>query len=108
MENHWSYKGYAIRDGLKPESKRFQYFYVVSEQAKKKANYCVWIVNDALTRFHETGDFDSIISSQREIWNEWVKKKIDAGDFDNRVLKYDRDGETEIDLSEMTSHLSME
>jgi len=107
MEIQWSYKDYQIRDGLKPESKHFQYFYVVSEQAKKKCNYCVWIVDEALTRFDKSGDFASIVSSQRETWNRWVKGKIDAGDFDNKVLKYDRDGEKEIDLSEMTAHLSM-
>ena len=107
MENQWSYKDYQIRDGLKPESTHFQYFYVVSEQAKKKCNYCVWIVDDALTRFDRSGDFASIVSSQRETWNKWVKGKIDAGDFGNKVLKYDRDGEKEIELSEMTAHLSM-
>ncbi len=107
MENQWSYKLYQIRDDLKPESKHFQYFYVVSEQGKKKCNYCVWIVDEALTRFDPRGDFASIVSSKREVWNEWVKGKINAGDFDNRVLKYDRDGEKEIDLSEMTAHLSM-
>ena len=107
MENQWSYKEYQIRDGLKPGSKHFQYFYVVSEQAKKKCNYCVWIVDEALARFDQSRDFASIVSSQREIWNKWVKGKIDAGDFGNKVLKYDRDGEKEIELSEMTTHLSM-
>ena len=107
MENEWSYKKYQIRDGLKPGSPHFQYFYVVSEQAKKKCNYCVWIVDEALTRFDQSGDFASIVFSQKEIWNKWVKGKIDAGDFGNKVLKYDRDGEKEIELSEMTAHLSM-
>ena len=107
MENQWSYKGYQIRDGLKPGSKHFQYFYVVSAQGKKKCNYCVWIVDEALTRFDRRGDFVSIVSSQREAWNNWVKGKIDAGNFDNTVLKHDKDSQKEIDLSEMTAHLSM-
>ncbi len=107
MENEWSYKDYQIRDGLKPGSPHFQYFYVVSEQAKKKCNYCVWIVDEALTNFDQSGDFASIVSSHREIWNKWVKGKIDAGDFGNKVLKYDKDGEKEIELSEMAAHLSM-
>ena len=107
MESQWSYKDYQIRDGLKPESTHFQYFYVVSEQAKKKCNYCVWIVDEGLTRFDPSGDFASIVSSQRETWNKWVRGKIDAGDFSNKVLKYERDGEKEIELSEMTAHLSM-
>jgi hypothetical protein len=108
MENQWSYRNYQIRDSLRPGSKHFQYFYVVSEQEKKKCNYCVWIADEALARFEQSGDFASIASSQREAWNRWVKEKIDAGDFDNRVLRYDKDGQKEIDLSEMTIHLSME
>ena len=52
--------------------------------------------------------FAAIVSSKREVWKTWVKEKIDAGRFDNRVLKHDRDGQEEIDLSEMTAHLSME
>jgi hypothetical protein len=107
MDNQWVYKDYEIRDGLKPGSTHFQYFYVVSEQAKKKCNYCVWILDEALTRFDKSGDFASIVSSRRETWNNWVKGKIDAGDFGNKVMKYDRDGEKEIELSEMTAHLSM-
>ena len=107
MEEQWSYKGYDIRDGLKPGSKHFQYFYVVSEQSKKKCNYCVWITDEALTRFGGKGDFDAIASSQRDAWKQWVKEKIDAGDFDNKVLKFSKEGKEEIDLSEMTAHLSM-
>ncbi len=107
MDNQWSYKDYQIRDGLKPGSPHCQYFYVVSEQGKKKCNYCVWIVDDALARFDRSGNFASIVSSQKEAWDKWVKGKIDAGDFGNKVLKYDRDGEKEIELSEMTAHLSM-
>jgi len=108
MEQHWSYKGYDIRDGLKPGSKHFQYFYVVSEQSKKKCNYCVWITDEALARFEGRGDFAAIVSSHQETWKKWVKEKIDAGDFDNKVLKYSKDNEEEIDLSEMTSYLSMD
>jgi hypothetical protein len=107
MENQWSYKNYQIKDGLKPGSKYFQYFYVVSEEGKKRCNYCVWIEDGALSRFDQSRDFASIISSQREVWNRWVKGKIDGGDFGNKVLKYERDGEKEIELSEMSEHLSM-
>jgi len=108
MDNQWSYKGYQVHEGLKPGSKHFQYFYVVSKLEKKKCHYCVWIVDEALTRFDQSGDFASIVSSQRDTWNKWVKGKIDSGDFGNKVLKYDQDSENEIDLSEMTTHLSME
>ena len=107
MENQWSYKNYQIKDGLKPGSKHFQYFYVVSEEGKKRCNYCVWIEDEALSRFEQSRDFASIISSQREVWNTWVKGKLDEGNFGSKVLKYERDGEKEIELSEMSEHLSM-
>jgi len=42
-EKTWSYKNYEIREGLKPGSKHFQYFFLVLEKDKKKCNYCVWI-----------------------------------------------------------------
>jgi hypothetical protein len=64
-------------------------------------------VDEALARFDKSGDFAAIASSQREAWNRWVEGKIDSGDFDNKVLKYDKDGEREINLSEMTAYLSM-
>jgi hypothetical protein len=107
MENRWSYRNYQIEDGLKPGSSHFQYFYVVSEGGKKKCNYCVWVEDEALSRFGSSGDFDSIVSAQREAWNGWVKGKIDAEDFGNKVLKFEKGGEKEIELSEMSAHLSM-
>jgi len=108
VENEWSYKSYRIRDGLKPGSKHFQYFYVVSEGGKKTCNYCIWIEDEALGRFGKPGDLDSIVASRREEWNGWVKGKIDKGDFGNKVLKYEKEGEKEIELAEMTAHLSMD
>jgi hypothetical protein len=108
MENRWSYKNYQIKDGLKPGSRHFQYFYVVSEEGKKRSSYCVWIEDEALSRFEEPGDFASIVSTQRESWDKWVKGKIDEGDFGSKVLKFGPDGVKEIELSEMSAHLSME
>ena len=37
MENEWSYKSLSIKEGLKPGSKHFQYFFVVSEGEQKNA-----------------------------------------------------------------------
>jgi hypothetical protein len=108
MEEHWAYKNYQVKDGLKPESKHFQYYYVVSEGSEKKCNYCIWILNEALSRFDKSKDFSAIVSSQREVWNKWVKGEIDAGDFRNKVLKYEKDGEKEIELSEMTGYVSID
>jgi len=107
MEKRWSYGDYQIEDGLKPGSVHFQYFYVVSEGGRKKCNYCVWIEDEALSRLGSSGDFASIVSLHREAWNKWVKSKIDAKDFGNKVLKFEKDGEKEIELSEMSAHLSM-
>jgi hypothetical protein len=108
MDEKWTYKNYHINDGLKPKSKHFQYFYVVKEGAEKKCHYCVWIVDEALSRFDKSKDFSAIVSSQKEVWNKWVKEKIDAGDFRSKVLKYEKCGEKEIELSEMTGYISMD
>ena len=108
MEHQWSYKNFQIKDGLKPGAAHFQYFYVVSEQGKKRSNYCVWIEDEALSRFEATKDFGSIVASQRESWDKWVKGKIDEGDFNSKVLKYGPDGVKEIELAEMSTHLAME
>jgi hypothetical protein len=72
----------------------------------KTSNYCVWIEDEALSRFEQSRNFTSIGSFQREVWNNWVKGKIDEGDFGNKVLKYEVDGEKEIELSEMPAHVS--
>jgi hypothetical protein len=108
MQKTWSYKNYEIKEGLKPGSSQFRYFFVVSESGEKKCNYCVWIVDDAMSRFDQSKDFDSIVSSQIETWHEWVKEKIDAADFSNRALKFEKTGEKEIDFSEMAEHVTMD
>ncbi len=107
MEKQWVYKNYEIKEGLKPGAKHFQYFYLVSEGGEKKCNYCVWIEDDALSRFDPSKNFDTVVSSQREDWNKWVTGKIDADDFRNVVLKVGEKGQEEIDLVEMDKHLSM-
>ncbi|MFH1249612.1 MAG: hypothetical protein V1715_00745 [bacterium] len=108
MQKKWTYKNYEIEEGLKPGSATFRYFFAVSEKGKKKSNYCVWIKDDALFRFDQSKDFDTIISSQRENWEKWIKGKIDARDFQSRALKFDKTGETEINLSEMNGHVTMD
>ena len=69
MQKTWSYKNYEIKEGLKPESSQFRYFFVVSESGEKKCNYCVWIVDDAMSRFDPSKDFNSIVASQIESWH---------------------------------------
>jgi hypothetical protein len=41
MENEWSYKSLNVKEGAKPGSQHFEYFFVVSEGEKKKCNDCV-------------------------------------------------------------------
>ena len=108
MQKEWRYKDYEIQEGLKPGSTTFRYFFVVSEKGTRKSNYCVWIKDDALSRFDESENFDSIILSQRENWRKWVKQKIDEQDFQDRALKFEKVGESEINLSEMNDHVTME
>ena len=61
-----------------------------------------------LTCFEQPGDFASIVSARKESWDKWIKGKIDEGDFGSKVLKFGPEGAKEIELSEMSAHLSME
>jgi hypothetical protein len=98
MEKQWKYMGLDVRESLKPGSKHFQYFFVVSEKGQKKCNYCIWIEDNALSRFDPSKDFDSIVSGKRDDWERWVREKIDKGDFRNLALRYGEKGQTEVDL----------
>jgi hypothetical protein len=104
-ERTWSYKNLQIKEGLKPGSRHFQYFFVVSESGKKKCNYCVWIDDENLTQFGPLKKYEEIVSSQREEWSKWVQGKVDQGDFRNLVLKLEKNGHKEIDLNEMEEKL---
>lgn len=108
MKNEWSYKNHEIEEGLKPGSKTFRYFFKIQESGEKKCNYCVWIADNALERLNPSKDFDGIIASNKADWHQWVKDKIDDGDFRNRALKIDLDGQREINLSDMKDHIKPE
>jgi len=108
QERIWAYKNFQIKEGLKPGSKHFQYFFVVSEGREKKCNYCVWIDDETLSRFAHSKKFEDIVSSQRENWSKWVQRKIDQGDFRNVVLKEEKTGQKEINLNEMEEKLTFE
>ena len=107
-EKTWSYKNLEIKEGPKPGSKHFQYFFVVSEGGKKKSNYCVWIDDENLASLGRSKNFDEIVSAKREEWIKWVQGKIDQKDFRNLVLKLEKAGPKEIDLSEMQKKLKAE
>ena len=108
MDNKWSYNNYQVEEGLKPGSKHFQYFFNVYKGGEKKCNYCVWIEDQTLSHFNQYGNFDAIISSHKESWSKWVREKIDAGDLNDKVLKFGNKGQEEINLSEMKEHLAMD
>lgn len=107
MKN-WSYHNHRIQEGLKPGSTKFRYFFRISENNEKKCNYCVWITKDALSRFDSSGNFDTIISSNQAGWQQWVKEKIDAGDFRDRAWVFDKNGDKEIDFSKINEHVSLD
>jgi len=104
----WSYKKLQIVEGLKPGSKHFQYFFMVSEKGEKKCNYCVWIDEENLNRFGRSEGFEEIASSRREEWSKWVQEKIDQGDFRNLALKIEEGGQKEIDLGAAADKLAPE
>lgn len=105
MQEKWTYRNYEIEEGLKPGSKTFRYFFKVLENGEKKCNYCVWIADNAIEKFDPSQEFDAVVSSQKTVWHEWVKKKIDEKDFRNRALKIEKQGQHEINLSEMSEHI---
>jgi len=108
MEKEWTYKDFSVKEGFKPGSKHFQYFFVVSEKGRKRCNYCVWIEDEALLRLDGSERFDSVVSSKREEWTGWVKEKIEQGDFRNLVLKFDEQGQREIDLDKTAEKLTLD
>ncbi len=108
MQPTWTYKNYEIKEGLKPGSKSFRYFFKVLENGEKKCSYCVWIVDEALTRFHPSKDFNGIVESCKATWHQWVKDKIDSNDLRNRALKLEKEGQQEINLSDMSDHVTLD
>ena len=104
----WTYHDLQVEEGLKPTGEHFQYFFLVSEGGEKKCNYCVWIDDDALSRFAPSRAFEEIASSQREDWSQWVQGKIDQGDFRDLVLKLEKTGQKEVKLGEMEEKLTFE
>jgi hypothetical protein len=101
----WSYKELEIEEGFKPKRKHFQYFFVVSKGGDKKCHYCVWIDDDQLGRFSISKSFEEIISSQREHWTQWVRNKIDQGNFRNLVLRFGKTGQQEINPEDLDEEL---
>ena len=108
MQANWTYKTYEIREGLKPGSDTFRFFISVFENGEKKCNFCVWIKDDALARFDPSKDFETIVTHGKAEWHQWVKQKLDDGDYRNRALRFDKAGREEINLADMKTHVAVD
>ena len=100
-KENWFYKNLQITEGLKPESKHFQYFFMISEGGEKKCNYCVWVDDETLSSLAPSKNFQEVVTLKRKEWVAWVKGKIDKGDFRNLALRMEKTGQKETTLSEM-------
>ena len=63
------------------------------------------IAEDALGQFDPSKEFDAIVASRKTAWHQWIKGKIDDGDFQNRALKFEKEGHQEINLSDLKEHI---
>jgi len=108
QEKKWTYNNFQIKEGMKPQAAHLQYFFVVSQEGKKKCSYCVWVDDEVLGCCSDIGNHEEVAASKREEWSRWVKRKIDKKDFRNLVLKIDKTGQSEINLSEMKEKLTFE
>jgi uncharacterized protein YyaL (SSP411 family) len=103
----WSYKGYTVEEGFKPEpGERFQYFFRVVLEGERVFRYCIWTsAADVGIRWP---DLDLSSDSGRAglqgrlsvEGRERVQAKIDAGDLENWLLDLRGDGEEEVVLEE--------
>jgi hypothetical protein len=65
----------------------------------------VWIDDDHLGHFSASKSFDDIISSQREQWVQWVRKKINQGNFRDLVWRFGKTGQQEVNLEDLDEDL---
>ena len=101
----WDYHGFTVWEGLRPgETRRWQYFFVVSREGQKKFTYCVWADKETwMTRMSPEREEEALkntIPLMREKGITRVKEKIAQGDFTSTVLKMEREKSEEIQLEE--------
>lgn len=114
MTKTFPYKRFMIKEGLKPESDKFQYFFSVSEGGEKKAHYCIWVDDEVLAKTKEFQKGcrgvleEEFINTHKSEWIKWVEEKLDRRDFRNMVLKIEKGDTKEIDMSELKEKLEFE
>lgn len=103
----WTYEGYTIDEGFKPEpGDRFQYFMRVFEGEERAFRYCIWTSREAIGE--RWPDLDLGTGAGREeleqrlqaIGHQRVRDKIDARAFENWLLDLRGEGEEELILEE--------
>lgn len=103
----WTYKGYGVEEGFKPEPRgRFQYYLRVLEGDESAFRYCIWTTEEAVrARWPEvdlsTGAGRAKLEERlRAEGHARVKAKIDAGARKNWLLDLRGTGEEEEELKE--------
>jgi hypothetical protein len=106
----WTYKGYAIDEGFKPEpGERFQYFFRVLKDDERVFRYCIWTSKGAVAARWPDLDVgteagkDGLAERLRAEGQQRVQAKIDDGAFENWLLDLRGDGEEEVILEEKSA-----
>jgi hypothetical protein len=103
----WSYKGYTVDAGFKPEpGARFQYFFRVLEGDERVFRYCIWTSAEAAASRWPDLDLETeagrsgLETRLRAEGHSRIQAKIDEGAFENWLLDLRADGEEELILEE--------
>lgn len=103
----WSYEGYMIDEGFKPEpEERFQYFLRVFKGEERIFRYCIWTSGEAVGERWPDIDLGTEAGRQeleqrlQALGHKRVADKIDAQDLQNWLLDLRGEGEEEVVLEE--------
>ncbi len=103
----WSYKGYTVDAGFKPEpGERFQYFFRVLEGDERAFRYCIWTSTEAAASRWPDLDLETeagqsgLETRLRAEGHSRIQAKIDEGAFENWLLDLRADGEEELILED--------
>jgi uncharacterized protein YyaL (SSP411 family) len=103
----WTYKGYTVDEGFKPEpGNRFQYFLRVFKGEERAFRYCIWTSREAIEERWPDLDLETERGRQdleQRLQTEGHKRiqaKIDAQAFENWLLDLRPMGEEEVILEE--------